>query len=493
MRPTELKWSKLQSNKLLWILVVCILAIALGVAIGEFSVTREVPIKPLFVGIVALLMLFLLSQTQSIKIFALQKFLLYLTIIAGFIGSAFLTIGVGPIHLFPYRILLPLLWLFFIIEIFLQGRVAISHIKVKPYLQFLGLWLVYGVLSLAWALSKADAIRHIVFLFMAVSVIFFAVYYFNNSKDLKGFYYLWLLVLAALIPIGLWENLTGNHLSLSGLFRVSRADIRFMPSTVFNNSNDFATFLALSIPFIIALIRYRRSIFTRSVGLVVLGASLYLLLETSSRANYLAVILEFTFLFTFLFKLSTKIKTAILGGLLILALVIALPGVTQRLAGTISEEMESIFSPWSLTYGSTGVRINLIKNSLIFLGRTGGFGVGAGNAEYWMGNFPVYNTRGITNPHNWWDEILVDYGIFIFAGYVLFYLGLIARLYKIHRYLGIGAEKMICEALLVALVGFFLASISASSIMTLRFQWFLFAFALAFLNYQRIRGVRKIL
>jgi len=488
VRTTKLRCSKPQNNKLLLVLVVCILAIALGVAIGEFSVTREVPIKPLFVGIVALLVLFLLLQDRAIKVVSLQESLLYLTILAGFIGSAFLTIGVGPIHLFPYRILLPLLWLFFAMGILHQGRLDISHIKVKPYLQFLGLWSVYGVLSLAWALSKADAIRHIVFLFMAVSVIFFAVYYFSNSKDLKGFYCLWLLVLAALIPIGLWENLTGNHLSLSGLIGAPRGNI-FMPSTVFKNPNDFATFLALSIPFIIALIRYRRSIFTRSVGLVVLGASLYLLLETLSRANYLAVILEFAFLFTFLFKLSTKIKTAILGGLLILALVIALPGVTQRLTGTISEELESITSPWSLTYGSTGVRINLIKNSLIFLGRTGGFGVGAGNVEYWMGNFPIYNTRGITNPHNWWDEILADYGVFIFAGYILFYLAIIARLYKIYRYLGTGIEKMICEALLVALVGFFFASISASSIMALRFQWFLFAFALAFLNYHRIKGL----
>jgi len=94
--------------------------------------------------------------------------------------------------------------------------------------------------------------------------------------------------------------------------------------------------------------------------------------------------------------------------------------------------------------------------------------VGAGNAEYWMGNFPIYETRGITNPHNWWDEILVDYGIFIFAGYVLFYVGLVARLYKIHQHLGAGTEKMICEALLVSLVGFFLASISSSSIMALK-------------------------
>jgi len=491
MRPGELRWAKLQDGQSLRILAIGILVIGFGVATG-WAVAQGVLIKSLLVGILVLLALFLLSRTQSIKILALQRFLLYLTIIAGFVGSAFLTIPTGPIHLFPYRILLPLLWLIFVTGILLQGRVDISHVKVKPYLQFLALWLLYAILSSAWAADKGAAVRDVIFLVMAISVIFFVVYYFSNSKDLKRLYYLWLVVLEGLLLVGFWEHLTGHHLSVSGFYGETRARFMFIPTGVFRNPNDFATYLALSIPFVLALIRYRRSIVTRSIGLVVLLASLYLLLEAFSRANYFAVILEFAFLFTFLFKLKAKFKAIILGGLLVLALVIALPGPTQRIISTIGEQTESITSPGSLTYGSIGVRINLAKNSLIFLGRTAGFGVGAGNAEYWMGNFPIYETRGITNPHNWWDEILVDYGIFIFAGYVLFYVGLVARLYKIHQHLGAGTEKMICEALLVALVGFFLASISSSSIMALRPQWFLFAFALAFLNYQRIKRLEGV-
>ena len=481
MRIVELGF---QNNKLLWILVIGFSAVALGVITG-WAVTQGVLVKSLLVGVVALLALLILAQTRSIKISALQRFLLYLTIVAGFTGSAFLAIPVGPIHIFPYRVLLPLLWLIFAMGILLQGRVDISRIKVKPYLQFLALWLSYAVLSLAWAADKGAAIRDIVFLFMAISVIFFVVYYFSNGKDLKQLYYLWLVVFGGLLLVGFWEHLTGQHLSVSGLYGERRARFMFMPTGVFHNPNDFATYLALSIPFVFTLIRYRRGIVVRSVGLVVFFVSLYLLLRTFSRANYLAVMLEVAFLFMFLFKLKAKFKAILLGGLLILALVIALPGPTQRIVGSIGEQVESITSSWSLTYGSTGVRINLLKNSLVFLVRTAGFGVGGGNAEYWMGNFPVYNTRGITNPHNWWDEILLEYGVFIFAGYVLFYLSLDVNIYKIHQHLSAGTEKMICEALLVALVGFLLASISSSSIMALRPQWFLFAFALAFLNYMR--------
>ena len=489
MRIVELRFP---NKKFLWLLVISSLAIALGVATG-WAVTLGGLVKSLLVGVVALLALFIPTQAKSIEVINLQRLLLYLTIVAGFIGSAFLAIPVGPIHIFPYRLLLPLLWFIFATGILLQGRVDISHIKVKPYLKFLALWLSYAVLSLAWAADKGAAVRDIIFLVMAISVIFFVVYYFSNSKDLKRLYYLWLVVLGGLLLVGFWEHLTGQHLPVSGLYGETRARFMFMPTSVFRNPNDFATYLALSIPFILALIRYRRGIVVRSVALVVLFASLYLLLETFSRANYLAVMLEFAFLFTFLFKLKAKFKAIILGGLLILALVIALPGPTQRIIGTISEQIESITSPWELSYGSTGVRINLLKNSLVFLVRTAGFGVGAGNAEYWMGNFPVYNTRGITNLHNWWDEILLEYGVFIFTGYVLFYLSLVVNMYKIHQRLSAGTEKMICEALLVALVGFFLASISSSSIMALRPQWFLFAFALTFLNYQRIKRLGGVI
>ena len=102
-----------------------------------------------------------------------------------------------------------------------------------------------------------------------------------------------------------------------------------------------------------------------------------------------------------------------------------------------------------------------------------------------MANFSQYNTAGITNPHNWWLEIFINYGIFIFVGYVIFYIGIIRNLWKIYRIKQIREEKMICEALLVSMVGFFFSSISSSSIMAFKPQWLLFAFVLAFLNYFR--------
>jgi teichuronic acid biosynthesis protein TuaE len=165
------------------------------------------------------------------------------------------------------------------------------------------------------------------------------------------------------------------------------------------------------------------------------------------------------------------------------------PGWLENLLGTGSAQLHSLTTESSMDsgFGSVGIRLNLVRNCLVFLGHSFGFGVGAGNAEYYMQNFSVYDTQGITNPHNWWGEILTDYGLFIFVGYVLIYMSILYNLWRMRTKLSDGQEKMICEALLVGLVIFFFASMSSSSIMAFTPQWLFFAFALGFLNYCRIR------
>ncbi len=84
--------------------------------------------------------------------------------------------------------------------------------------------------------------------------------------------------------------------------------------------------------------------------------------------------------------------------------------------------------------------------------KTFGFGVGIGNVEYWMENFRVYETFGILNVHNWWVEILVNFGIFIFVRYVLFYSSLVRSIYRIYRFkVNTFREKIVCESLLLSL------------------------------------------
>jgi len=452
--------------------------------------------------------MFLTRQLRVNNIFfkmSFQKIILYLTIISGFLGSVLLTIDIGPFSLFPFRIFLLLLWFFFILWFFLEGgKLNISHIKIKEYLLFLLFWLCWAILSFGWVEDKGGAIRDIIFLFMGCSLIFFTVFYWRNLKDLKWFYYIWILFLIILIPIGFWEHFTGNHLAVSGLYGSMHPVAKFMASTVFHNPNDFATFLVLSFPFLISFLRYSKNFFKKIFTIFLILCSLYLLLFTYSRVNYLALIVEIFFLFLFIFKFKAKFKAIILISLILISVLIIFPKQFSEITGLFKEQISSLISQTDIETASVGIRINLIKNSIFCLLKYYGLGVGAGNSEYCIENYGIYWTKDIVNVHNWWFEILTEYGILVFGGYIIFYLGLIGALYKkLKTYppsprlrrasnlqhatddKGLTTEKMICEALLVSLVGFFLASISSSSIMAFNPQWLLFAFSLAFLNYSR--------
>jgi teichuronic acid biosynthesis protein TuaE len=262
----------------------------------------------------------------------------------------------------------------------------------------------------------------------------------------------------------------------------------YLPTGVFYNPNDYATFLALSIPFGLSLARYCQKLWLRAFGVATALLGSYLVLATGSRANLLAVLLELGFLALFLMGIASRLRwTATMAGIVGVILVIT-PTLAQAIFQRVTEQLGSIlYNVPSEDGSSLHIRLNLVRNGLLFVYQTVGFGVGAGNAEYWMANFARYNTFGILNPHNWWLELLVDNGVFVFAGYILFYLGLVRRLWWLRKRTN-GDLRMINEALLLSLIGFSIGSWSSSSIISFTPQWLLFAFSITFTNTQGRKG-----
>jgi hypothetical protein len=69
--------------------------------------------------------------------------------------------------------------------------------------------------------------------------------------------------------------------------------------------------------------------------------------------------------------------------------------------------------------GSTGVRLNLVRNGWEMILGTGGAGVGAGGFPSAITHgFGRFNTAGIVNPHNYWLEIGAQYGVIVLAGVI---------------------------------------------------------------------------
>ena len=430
------------------------------------------------------------------KVVRFMKLLVYLLLICGFFGSAFFSIKITELfHLFPYRIVFLFTAYFFLLTVFAQLSIGkyISELKVKPQLLFLGLWLFYAILSVIWSASKNDAIRDVGYLFTSIPLIFFVVFFFRRFQDLERFYYLWLLILVPLIGLGFWNHITGSQLAMSTLADGPK-HMRNMPTAVYHNPNDYATYLSLSLPFVITFVKYNKKKIAQLFGITAILCSLYLILVTFSRANYLAALSIIVFSFLML-KTRKKLKIAFSILIVFVILFFAISNTMENIRETAVTQTSSLFKRGLSEKGSLSVRVNLIRNSLLFLGDSYGFGIGAGNSEHYMKRYGAYDTysktQRIVNVHNWWIEILVEYGIFIFVGYLWFFCSILLNLYRINCKIENSSEKRVCESLLLGLIGFALASVSSSSIMNLIPQWMLFAFALSFLNYWRTKQKRK--
>lgn len=466
-----------------------LVAALLGVIVCSFVVNHLLSSISLFkatviISVGSILLLFLVYLFRLLKTeYTLKELSIYAFVIASFFGSAILSIKVGPISIFPYRILLPIILFLFLIKlIFTNDTFRFNEVKVKPILLFYIIWALYGTFSLVWAQSFTQGVRGVVFLWSGIFFILLFLFLMKRGENFRDLFYIWIIVLVCMIGIGLWNHFTLNHLPVSRMYNAP-AYIRHRPTGVFTNENDYASYLALSIFIVLSFVRYVRVIALKLIGLALLLASIYLLLVTSSRANLLALIIGGVFWFLFTTSRLEKKKILFFGVFGLMTFSILYFPKVESLYREIEHQILSIFIVPDTPDTSMDIRANLIKNAIYFFGNSFGFGVGAGNAETYMRTGAIYPTFGTLNVHNWWIEIMLNYGAFIFVGYVLVYIGLIVQLYKVFKKSVNRIDKMISEGLCISLISFSFASISPSSIMTLNYVWILFALAIGYLNY----------
>ena len=421
--------------------------------------------------------------------FSLFKVIL-LAVISAFTGTAFFVISVGSFHIFPFRLLLIFLWLYTIGK---ADRVYdLRSIRTKEYLVFLIFWFVYSLFSLVWAADKVSALKQITFLFMNVSFILFMVYYIRNFRQIYSIYKVWLIIHVILLPIAAWVVMSGDHLCSSGLFEVDEGYdfYNFAPTTVFRNQNDYATMIALVFPMLYVGIRYAQKVMAKFFLLLVAVISIVVLFFASSRANYIGLLMGFTFWFFFLLKPHSRFNLLAISILMLIIFTYSLNETNISFLTTVWEDFNVLLEMGSDDAG-VDIRSNLIKNGIHFAKMTFGFGVGAGNIEYYMINHPKYFVGDTANVHNWWVEILANFGIIVFVGYILFFLGIFWALYKIYRGKLDREQRIMCEAILCGLVSFPISSLSSSSLLAFGPQWIFFGMALAFINCHRRELIKR--
>jgi teichuronic acid biosynthesis protein TuaE len=233
-----------------------------------------------------------------------------------------------------------------------------------------------------------------------------------------------------------------------------------------------------------------RSTAAKTLVTILLLASFYFIVLNSSRANLIAALIGMGLVLVLPgFRVRFKSITMVL----VAAGVVLLVGYTFfssvsvlhfDLFKTIPEQISSV-SPED---PSTVIRIDLVRNGWAFLQQSHYLGVGVGGFEQWMTERPLYYTGGIINAHNWWLEMLVDYGVPVFVLFLVFYLGLLWSLFRIFRRAENQTLKVVSLAGFVSLAEFSVASMSSSGLIRNYAVWLLLATALCTLNCYRLMG-----
>jgi teichuronic acid biosynthesis protein TuaE len=304
----------------------------------------------------------------------------------------------------------------------------------------------------------------------------------------------------ATLVVGVWTTHTGHHLGANAV------PGQPIPTGFFYNPNDLGAALALTLP----LMWFWYEVVPGSAGVLgsvlLTAAGLWLLVKTGSRGGELALILD---LLALPWVLSGKARTwaaaALAVGVVGLAGLIVwarhlgpaahLPRDLSKLAripDLFTVTIPSHLAPGQAP-GSVGIRWHLYLSGAAALARHP-WGLGPRGAEawyrYWVHHAGMFNTYGITNAHNLWLEVAMDFGWLGLGLFVAGFLTLIVGAWRAARHPD-PLKRALGRAMFPGLIGFVLGSLSPSSVMIgFEVMWVAFGLALAAVRLPEVQEPR---
>lgn len=370
--------------------------------------------------------------------------ILYLFLFTSFLPVIGFSINLGFFQLSIFRVVIIIaICISFFIAIKQRHRCFSFMRNMNIYAIFFHLvWLLYAILTVFWVKDYLHWFKSVYFLGLGLFSIIFLNYFLKKKKQIKVTIILITIILVINSLIGIYEVFSSKYFFLSKEL-VSDYSYKHLPVSWFNNTNDFA--MLMLIGFNLCLLC--NNLFINKVIRIffIIDGSLMmtLIFLAGSRANIVGLAISVILLICFYVFRRANNQLFYLFIIIMLAIVslfvlnqMGLYRQRTSISSTVSGVYQMISTPSELGEQSSttqqpktiqdnidesiNTRINLIKNGLYFLNKTYGFGVGSGNIEYWMENYAIFPINTI-NMHNWWFEILTEYGVLILIGYLIFY------------------------------------------------------------------------
>jgi teichuronic acid biosynthesis protein TuaE len=400
------------------------------------------------------------------------SFIIILFFVASFWGATLPGLYVHGQHLFVARLLLPIAWLAALW--LLRDRDTRRNLINNNWVRFALLWLAWAGISFFWAKDISQVGQHFIHLFFGLSLPLLMIPLSSEWREKLPF--IWVGTAIVIIFIGAIQLVTANEFPPTGHWL----------SAVYGNENNFTMFICLSIPFL-----YWYGVSkgytqwctkaSRFLALLSIPVGVVLIIMTNARLSYigLAVLAILIPLLNFPQRKKTVNKrrwkhagAAVLAVMLIASVfgVLSVPGIKDKLKRqivSIPKEIKTV-----IAIDSTSPRARLTIEGIKMAINSRGLGVGPGNFEWHIANKSI---SGTPNPHNWWLELLAEYGLLVFIGYILIYIKLIIstfRRWKSDRYWPAGAT-------LAALLVFPILAVAPSRLIWYSPHWLLLALAVS--------------
>lgn len=402
-------------------------------------------------------------------------------------------VDIGFISIFPFRVVL----LFCIIyNLMLSAKVPFNtaKIKTKAILCFFTFWAYYSMFSVLWSVDKVSSIKYNIFLLSGIFIIYIIVNTFVTVDDYKAVTTIWVYASTVVVAWGLWNNLNGFNLINLELLNIEQSSALkgtyfYPPKGPYNNQNEYATMLSMSLPIMISFYALTKNNIKKLFVILLFLTSIYLIAMTYSRANVLALLLGLTVSLIIYAKLKLHIRSilAITASAVVTGFVFNEKALYayNLVINSLQSMVSSLYYNEYLEGSSIDIRYNLIKNGISFIKDSYGFGVGAGNAEYYMLHNYIYSTQGVINPHSWVVEIAINYG-FLVAVYFGVYLTILFYLFKQSLQTSNLVLANLSKSYFISLIIFLVGSFSSSSVVNFIPGWLIIALSIGLINVFRI-------
>lgn len=394
--------------------------------------------------------------------FDIYLFLLIALLGFGGIGGSLQLVRVGAVIMAP---------------VYIQSYLNHKEKSTMPFLLFFLVWYAYSVASLFWTPDLTQAGKELVYyplhMFLFLEIVAFAKL---SNRPLSSITAGWVVTFLGTAGVAMLEISSGHHLSMSlqaddytmnnGLGELL---VRKFASVTFGNYNTYCTFIGFAFPFIAYAVFVSKKLSLWGIlATVSMFLGIYFVLINGSRGTLITLFIITMVFFYFSFKTGEKSKRHFVYFFILVALY-----AVRKYAYVLFETIGYRLATQEMT--DTTSREDIWVDALTVCVDMLGLGTGVGSILAVMSSVRIKGEVMLT--HNLFLEILVQYGIVIFLGFIYYLFVLLRQTFQQKE----KAQKMVLVGALASLP--FLAVVNSGYLLeAMTWAYFASLFAFAFLS-----------